>query len=384
MSLLWIFRILIKDHPSSKMAYSVNAIERLKRTTSIGRMLFPLVLVVVIGGLVACVPNSGTEDDTETAAVRSGRVVIYSGRKESLVQPIIDQFQQESGIEVEVRYGNTSELAGVLLEEGEGSPADVFYAQDPGGLGAVQKAGLLAELPEEILNKVPDRFSSDQGEWVGISGRARTVVYNTNAIENPETELPENLEGFADPTWAGRLGWAPTNGSFQAMMTGMRAIWGDEKTQEWLQAIQANQPIAYQSNSAIVAATGAGEIDAGFVNHYYLYRFIAEEGEDFAARNYFLPGGGPGSLIMVSGAGLLQSAENPDNGLRFIEFLLSGAGQQYFSDQTFEYPLVDGVITAVDLPPLEELDKQAVEIDLTEMADLEGTQDMLLELGIID
>jgi iron(III) transport system substrate-binding protein len=311
-------------------------------------------------------------------------LVIYSGRKESLVGPIIDQFRQASGIDVQVRYGGTAELAGVLLEEGANSPADVFYAQDPGGLGAVQSAGLLAQLPDATLAAVPERFASPTGEWVGISGRARTVVYNTGAIADPATELPQDLWGFTEPEWKGRLGWAPSNGSFQAMVTAMRAIWGEEKTGQWLLGIQANEPAVFDSNTPIVAAAGAGEIDAGFVNHYYLYRFLAEDGQDFGARNYFLPGGGPGSLIMVSGAGLLKSAANPENGQKFIDFLLSLPGQQYFAAQTVEYPLVEGVTTLDGLPPLAELDELAVDVDLAQLADLAGTQAMLLDLGIID
>jgi iron(III) transport system substrate-binding protein len=313
-----------------------------------------------------------------------GRLVIYSGRSESLVAPIIDQFAQATGIRVDVRYGSTAEMAGVLLEEGARSPADIFYAQDPGGLGAVANAGLLASLPESTLSRVPASFADRNGQWVGISGRARTVVYNTDAIADPTTDLPQELEGFTDPEWRGRLGWAPGNGSFQAMVTGMRAMWGDERTAEWLRGIQANQPIVYEGNTPIVSAVGAGEIDAGFVNHYYLYRFLAEQGESFPARNYFLPGGGPGSLIMVSGAGILNSAANAANAQRFVDFLLSVPAQQYFAAQTFEYPLVEGVATAPGLPPLADLDAQAADIDLSQLADLQGTQDMLIDLGIID
>jgi len=343
-----------------------------------------LFLLILIGSVVACQPEDNSNGGGGSREEQTNKLIIYSGRSESLVQPLIEMFQEESGLDVEVRYGNTSELAGVLIEEGSSSPADVFYAQDPGGLGAVEQAGLFAQLPGDILAMVPDRFLAAGGDWIGISGRARTIVYNTKTITDPDRQLPVTLDGFTAPEWFGRLGWAPTNGSFQAMVTGMRSIWGDEKTRDWLAGIQANEPVAYQSNSAIVAAVGAGEVDAGFVNHYYLYRFLAEEGPEFAARNYFLPGGGPGSLIMVSGAGLLDSAANRENGLRFIRFLLSTSGQQYFADQTFEYPVLAGIRTAKGLPTLAELDAQAIDIDLSQMADLSGTQDMLLELGIID
>ena len=269
------------------------------------------------------------------------------------------------------------------MEEGANSPADVFYAQDPGGLGAIQDTGMLAGLPDNILSQVPARFASETGEWVGISGRARVVVYNTDSITDPATQLPDDLWGFTEPEWNGRFGWAPTNGSFQAMVTALRATWGDEKTTEWLEGIQANNPLVYPKNTPIVAAAAAGEIDAGLVNHYYLYRFINEEGEGFKARNYFLPSGGPGSLIMVSGVGILNTAPNAENAQKFVNFLLSEEAQTYFSNETFEYPVVAGIETIVDTS-LEELDAQAIGIPLADLADLQGTQDLLLDLGIIE
>jgi iron(III) transport system substrate-binding protein len=345
---------------------------------------YPAALLLAILALLPLLAACRPSPVADAGMGDPGRLVIYSGRSESLVAPIIDQFAQATGIQVDVRYGSTAEMAGVLLEEGSRSPADIFYAQDPGGLGAVANAGLLAALPESTLSRVPPSFAARSGHWVGISGRARTVVYNTTAIPDPATGLPDELEGFTAPEWKGRLGWAPGNGSFQAMVTGMRALWGDERTAAWLQAVQANQPLVYDGNTAIVTAVGAGEIDAGFVNHYYLYRFLAEQGDAFPARNYFLPGGGPGSLIMVSGAGILNSAPNAANAQRFVDFLLSVPAQQYFAAQTFEYPLVDGVATTPGLPPLAELDAQAAHLDLSQLADLQGTQDMLIDLGIID
>jgi iron(III) transport system substrate-binding protein len=346
--------------------------------------------LIACGGIAAPAEvESGptTAPSTEGEAVQSdvGKLIVYSGRSESLVQPIIDQFEAASGIDVETRYGSTAELTGVLLEEGANSPADVFYAQDPGGLGAAQAAGLLQPLPESLLFAVPERFRPADGTWVGISGRARVIAYNTEAITDPATQLPADIYDFIAPEWDGRLGWAPTNASFQAMVTAMRHVWGEEKTRTWLEGIQANAPLVFESNTPIVEAVGAGEIDAGFVNHYYLYRFLAEQGDSFAARNYFLPGGGPGSLLMVSGAGVLNSAENAENGRKFIEFLLSVPGQQYFASQTFEYPVIaEGVTVPASLPPLAELDALAADIPLIDLADMQGTQDLLIELGIIE
>ncbi len=337
------------------------------------RRLMLLILFTTAVFLTAC----------QSAKSGKDKLVIYSGRSQSLVQPIIDQFVEATGIEVEVRYGSTSEMAGVLLEEGENSPADLFYAQDPGGLGAIQSAGLLAELPQNILAQVPERFAAEDGSWVGISGRVRTVVYNTDVFSDPASQLPADLWGFTDPAWHGRIGWAPTNGSFQAMVTALRATWGEEQTRAWLAGIQANNPTVYPKNTPIVEAVANGEVDVGFVNHYYLYRFLSEQGDDFPARNYFLPSGGPGSLIMVSGAGVLGNAENAENAEKFIDFLLSIPGQQYFAGQTFEYPVIAGVASQVT-PTLAEVDVMAIDISLADLADLEGTQDLLIELGIIE
>lgn len=312
---------------------------------------------------------------------RNGELVIYSGRSESLVQPIIDQFAEKTGIDVQVRYGSTGEMAATLLEEGPNSPADLFFAQDPGGLGAVSAAGLLASLPDDLLAQVPSGFTAPDGDWVGISGRARVIVYNTDRLTT--ADLPDDLSGFTDPKWQGRLGWAPTNGSFQAMVTAMRSVWGEERTAEWLEGIEANDPAVYENNTAIVAAVGAGEIDAGFVNHYYLFRFLAEEGESFPARNYFLPSGGPGSLIMVAGAGILETASHPAQAAQFLDFLLSQQAQQYFADETFEYPVIDGVALSPLLPPLQELDAVAADISLVDLADLAGTVQLLSETGVL-
>ena len=307
----------------------------------------------------------------------SESLVIYSGRSESLVGPLIEQFGEAAGIDVSVKYGGTSEIAATLLEEGDRSPADIFFAQDPGGLGAA--AAMLAPLPDEILDLVPDWAHSPEKRWVGISGRARTVVYNRNNVSTDE--LPVSLTSFAGPKWEGRIGWAPTNGSFQTMVTAMRLLWGEEPTREWLQGIQANKPKVYPKNTPIVAATAAGEIDVGFVNHYYLYRFIQENGEDFAARNHYLGEADPGSLVMVSGAGILETSKNRENAERFLKFMLSKVAQQYFAGQTFEYPLVEGVKTHRLLIPLSDLNKP--EVDMADLGDLVGTQAMLRDIGII-
>ena len=307
----------------------------------------------------------------------AGSLTVYSGRSETLVGPLIQRFKEDTGIDVSVKYAGTPQLAATLLEEGGNTPADVFFAQDPGGLSAV--ADLLKPLSATTLAMVPEWAASPTGVWVGVSGRARTVVYNTERL-NP-ADLPDDLTGFADPKWKGRIGWAPTNASFQTMVTAMRALWGEDKTLQWLKDIQANDPKVYSKNTPIVAAAAVGEIDVGLVNHYYLHRFLAEEGESFGARNYHPPAGGPGAIVMVSGVGVLSASDNEKNAQRFVDFLLSEESQRYFVEKTFEYPLAAGIPVAEGVAPLSEINNP--DISSADLADLDGTQKLLRKAGVI-
>ena len=194
-------------------------------------------------------------------------------------------------------------------------------------------------------------------------------------------ELPQSLLGFTDPKWRGRIGWAPTNGSFQAFVTALRLVHGDDAAREWLEGIQANAPVEYPKNTPIVAAAGSGEIAVGFVNHYYLYRFLAEEGEDFRARNFYTGPGDVGTLINVAGAGILESSDSKDTALELLRFLLSEEAQLYFTEETYEYPLVEGVEANAHLRSIAEL--QPVQIDLGRLKDLEGTLRLLRETGVL-
>ena len=314
---------------------------------------------------------------TETMTGDPGSLVVYSGRSESLVGPIIEQFAEATGIDVQVKYGSTFEIAATLLEEGQNSPADVFFAQDPGGLGAVSE--LLSTLPGDVVLKVPEWARSSDGSWVGISGRARVIVYSAELVS--EDELPTSVMDLTDPRWKGRIGWPPTNASFRTMVTAMRLMWGEDETRQWLLDMQANEPGIFPKNTPIVAAAGAGEVAVGLVNHYYLHRFIQEEGDDFAARNLFLKNGGPDSLVMVAGAGIIDTGDNRDNAESFMRFMLSKVAQQYFAGQTFEYPLVEGVKTHRLLPPIDTLN--GPDIDLSQLSDLQGTDALLRETGVI-
>ena len=304
-------------------------------------------------------------------------LTVYSGRSESLVAPLLEQFSDETGIDVEVRYGDSAELAATIAEEGDGSPADLFFAQDAGALGSVAGEGLLAELDSALLERVPERFRDPERRWVGLSGRARVVAYNTEALT--EDDLPGSILAYADEEWRGRVGLAPTNASFQAMVSAMRLQEGDERTREWLEALAANEPRLYENNLMSLEAAASGEVDVALVNHYYLYEVLAEQpGAPIA--NHFLAAGDPGALVNVAGAGILVDSDRAEDAERLLDYLLD-EGQPFFAQETAEYPLVSGVEPSEELPPLASL--QGPEIELGALGpQLASTLELLNEVGL--
>ena len=329
-------------------------------------MPFALVSLLLVSLAAAC--SSGGD-----------ALTVYSGRNESLVQPLLDQFTEDTGIEVQVKYGNTSGTVALILEEGANTPADVVYLQDAGALGALALEGVLTPIPDDSLNRVDARFRSSSGNWVGTSGRARTVVYNIDLVDGSR-DLPDSILDFTDPKWLGRVGWAPTNGSFQAFVTALRIIEGDDVALEWLRGMRANKAFEYPNNTSIVDAVGRGEVEVGFVNHYYLLRFLEERGRDFPVRNLYLQNDS-GALINVAGVGILAVSEEKEKAQRFVEYLLSEPAQRYFAERTFEYPLAAGVEPVGDIPSLAEINPP--EIDLGSLEDLRGTLALMREARVI-
>jgi iron(III) transport system substrate-binding protein len=334
---------------------------------------------LILGGGAA---QPGETDSTRATVAEPIEIVVYSGRSESLIGPAIEKYEAASGNTVKVKYGSTSGLTALLLEEGPATPADVFIAQDAGALGALENKKRLNPISESILVEVEPRFRSPDGKWVGVTGRARSVAYNTKAMK--ASDMPASIRDFTDPRWKGRVGWAPGNGSFQAFVTAMRVRDGEEKTEAWLRGMMANEAVVYPKNSAIVRALGAGEVDLGFVNHYYLYRFLAED-PDFPVRNHFLPNGDPGALVNVAGACIPiqkdQDAKQLAAAEDLVRFMLDEEAQAYFAGTTYEYPLAKGMEPAKGMIPLSEI--ETPDMDLGSIDDLEGTLVLLRKVGAL-
>jgi len=308
----------------------------------------------------------------------AGSLVVYSGRGAVLVGPLLKQFTDKTGVQVQVRYEKSTEvLANRLATEGAQTEADVFFAQDSGWLGALAKAEHLAALPQALLDQVPAHYRDAGGRWVGTSGRARVLVYSPARVKT--TELPKTLEELAVGPWKGRMGWAPSNGSYQAHVSALRHIWGEEKTRGWLTAVKGLNPTVYPKNSPQVKAVSNGEIDLGWVNHYYLHKLKAANPELKAANHSFPTAGDPGNLMMLSGVAITTHTKNEKGARALVEFLISAAAQEYFAQKTFEYPTRPGVALHPDVPPIGD---GLVRADQTHLTDLSGTLEMLRSLGL--
>ena len=323
--------------------------------------------------------GSTTTSNGSTAAAQQ-MVTIYSGRNEALVGPLLSQVESATGTKIDVRYGDSSALAAQLLEEGDRSPADVFFSQDAGALGALAKAGRLSTLDSSTTGAVLKGYADANGAWVATSARARVVAYDPASA--PEAETFTSIDAILDPKYKGKIGFAPTNASFHSFVTALRVTKGEAGAKDWLTKFKANSPQAYEKNGAVLAAVDSGEVSLGLINHYYWHELVAEKGADAVnAKIRFLNADDPGALINVAGVGVLKSSDTQDAAAKVVAYLTSKPSQQYFADETAEYPVVAGVTTDKhDLPDLASLTSAG--IDLGQLDSLEATLGMLDEVGL--
>jgi iron(III) transport system substrate-binding protein len=313
---------------------------------------------------------------TADPSLRGRTVTLYTGRDEELIQPLIDRFSEQTGVTVDVRYGSSAEMGAQILEEGAGSPADLFYSQEVGAVGALAKEGLLSPLPDEIVERVQERFRpGHDSSWVGVTGRSRVIAYNPEAVD----EVPQCVAALTDPAYADEVAIVPGNAGFQAFVTGFRVGEGDAAAREWLEEMQANGVVTdIESNGDVLDAVDAGDVAIGLINHYYWARHENRDG--LTAQLVFPTGDDPGGLVNATAVGVTaKGAENPA-AMALVDYLTSAEGQEYFVSETWEYPVVGGVVGPQGLPPLAEL--EGPQIDLADLDSLAETQALLGELGL--
>lgn len=347
---------------------------------SLRSALLASAVAVATLGLTACGSDDEPTASTNASSGAATELTVYSGRDEELVAPLFAEFEQANDVKLNVRYGDSAEMAATIREEGDRSPADVYFGQDAGALGALAKAGLLAPLSQASLDAVESFARSKDGLWVGTSGRVRTIAYDKRELD--AEDLPDSVFGLTDAKWKGKVGWAPTNASFQAFVTAMRETEGEERTAEWLKAMKDNDAQAYEKNGMLRDAIAAGEVQLGLLNHYYVAQKRAEE-KDPAAYPVELsfPKNDVGSMMNVAGVGVLASSTKQEQAQKLVDFLLSARAQEYFRSETAEYPLAAGVEPLDSLPPLSEIARP--QIDLSDIDDLQGTLELLEKQGIL-
>jgi iron(III) transport system substrate-binding protein len=329
-------------------------------------------------------PDAGAAQAPDAGAAakgpETGKVTVYSGRKQDLVGELLAKFEQESGVKVEVKYGETQDLAAAVLQEGEKSPADVFFAQDVSSLLFLKNKGVFRTIPQVYQERITQADWKDAGgTWVATSGRARVLAYNTDKVK--AEELPKDLAALTEPKWKGRVGWAPENASFKSFVSAMLQLQGPEKTEAWLKGMLANEPKAYPKNGPAVQAVNKGEVDVALVNHYYLFRVQNEEGKPLPVKNHYFRNGGAESMVNLSGVGILKTAKHHPEAEALVRFLLSDEAQKFFATKTYEFPVVPGVPASEDLPALDTL--SAPKLDHEKLDNLAQTDELLKKVGAL-
>lgn len=311
-------------------------------------------------------------------AAHAGELTVYSGRGEAFVAPVLKSFEETTGIRLKVRYGGTAELSALLQEEKDRTPADVFWAQDSGALGANTR--LFATLPKAIYASQPEVFRNAEGKWVGVSARARTMVYSP--ARAPLESLPQTIQGLADSRWNGKVGWAPGNPAFQAFVTAFRVIHGEEAARQWIDAMVKNGARSYRNNGALVQAVADGELDVALVNNYYLPRYKAQDPKFPVEQTFFRPGD-IGNVVNTSGVAILDASDAKADALKLVEYLLSPSVQQYLTSVGHEYPVVSGLIGNQNLQSVSNVTEASPVVPTDRLTDIEGTRAILRAAGLL-
>jgi iron(III) transport system substrate-binding protein len=332
-------------------------------------------LIAVVLALFATILTGCSSSDEQATDVTE--LTIYSGRSEEFIAPFFAQWEAQSGIKLNIRYGDSAELAAQILEEGSNSPADLFLSQDAGSLGAVAEAGLFTQLSDEIASAIPATYVAANRNWVGVTGRARVFAYAPDRVK----VLPQSVTDLTKSEYKNQIGIAPTNASFQAFVTALIENQGAAFAKDWLEGLKKNGVKIYAKNSGIVEAIDKGEISIGLVNHYYIWEVSEGLGRAINVKNGFFAAGDLGNLINVSGAGVLASSKKYAAAEDLINYLTSAATQAKFVEDTHEYSLVSGAPAPADLPALDQIGAPTVDLDA--LKNIKATQDLLIEVGLL-
>lgn len=306
-------------------------------------------------------------------------LVVYNAQHEQLLDEIVPLFEEETGLDVELRHGKDLEMANQIAEEGADSPADVFLTENSPAMTIVENEGLFADLPQGVLDNIPAEHRPASNAWTGFLARSTVAMYNTDSMT--EEDMPESILEFAEPQWADRVAFSPTGADFQAIVSAVLEIEGEEATRAWLEGLAENG-VVVQNNLVVMQSVDSGEVDAGIAYHYYWYRDREESGSDSdSSALYFFGDGDPGAFLSISGAGILASSENTEAAETFVEWLTSTEAQQAMADSyALEYPLNPEVSLNPEVKAFDELEPPQVDVSA-----LNGPQvtELMTEAGLL-
>ena len=296
-------------------------------------------------------------------------VVVYSGRAERLIKPVLDHFQETTGTTVQLLTAGSTELINRIRAEGARSPADVFITNEAGALELARNLNLLQPITVPNLEStIPAAFRAPDNSWIGLSGRIWMVVYNVGLVKPSEIH---SLLDLAQPAWKGKLAIPNANSEYlKAGASMILAAKGEKAAEAFLQGIRDNAGIeVYAKNRQIVAAVAKEKVAVGIVNHYYIFRHLAKDPQAPIAPLITDQGEGDmGAIMNVAGIGLTAHAKHLPAAKRLIEFLMSPTGQEMFARINKEYPVNPSVEADQVLPPSSSF--RASSIPLTKLAEL--------------
>jgi len=329
-------------------------------------------LASTLVGLTACSNDSDTSNEPE-------QITVYNAQHESLTQEWVDEFTAQSGIKVNLRNGDDTELGNQIVAEGGASPADVFLTENSPAMALVETAGLFADLDPDTLAQVPQQYRPSTGKWTGIAARSTVFVYNKDKL--PQDQLPKSLLDLQDPSWKGRWAASPSGADFQAIVSALLELKGEDATRAWLAGMKENA-VPYKGNSAVMKAVNAGEVPGGVIYHYYWFGDQAKTGENSAntALHYF-KNEDPGAFVSVSGGGVLESSNKAVAAQQFLRFVTGKSGQEILQKgDSFEYAVGSNVPSNPALVPLADL--QAPTVDPSKLNSQKVTQ-LMTEAGLL-
>jgi iron(III) transport system substrate-binding protein len=320
------------------------------------RAVAAAVLALAAATAVTACSASGASSDAGGTTL-----VLYNAQHEDLAQAEVDAFTAQTGVKVELRNGDDSELGNQIVAEGAASPADVFVTENSPAMSLVASRGLLAPVAAATRDQVPAQYQSTDGSWVGWAARATVLPYDTRVLT--AAAMPTSILDLADPAWAGKIGISPGGADFQAIVSAVLSLRGEQATAAWLAGLKSNARI-YQSNSAVMKAVNSGEIETGIIYHYYWSKDQAEGAPNSAnVALEYLGHQDPGAFVSVSGAGVLKSSRHPEQAQQLVAFLTSKQGQEVSAQSTnLEYTVASGVASNPALRPLDQLGAPVVDL----------------------